>query len=374
MDWSDYRRRSPALGKLVYLNTAGGGPLSRDAAAAGKRYFDEMLEDGDRHWGSWLERTEDARASLAALLNAEPGEIAFMPTASLGMNLIARMVAKPGDHVLAAEGEFPSATLPWLNQGAEMSFLPILADGSVDLGRADAYVGPKTTAFVASHVQYRTGYRYDLGRLRSFRDRHGLRLIVDATQSLGAYPIDVARDGIDALVFSGYKWLNAGYGIAGLYVRRALLESAAPPVVGWRSASQPSEMVYDRLDLARTGPALEAGHPPFAGIFALGASLSLISEIGAERIATRVGGLTALLHDRLEARGHGVASPRRAEARSGITLVPVDEATSLAKRLMERGVFVSSVEDRLRVSLHFYNNEDDIESFLDQLHALGSSA
>jgi len=323
VDWAAWRREFPALDKLVYLNTAGGAAMSRAAAAAGKQYFDEILEGGDAHWPVWLERTEQVRQSLAALLHATPGEVAFMPTASLGMNLVAQMLARPGGRILVADREFPSATLPWLNLGAELTVLPLAEDGSVALDGIERQIDDRTTAIVASHVQYQTGFRYDLGALGKICERHGLRLIVDATQSVGAWPIDVTRDGIDALVFSGYKWTTAGYGVAGLYVSQALLDSVRLPVVGWRSARIPSAMAYDRLDLARSAHALEAGHPPFPGIFALGASLSLLAEIGVARIAGRIDALTATLHDGLAAQGYAVASPRDPAVRSGITLVPV---------------------------------------------------
>lgn len=335
-----------------------------------KRYFDEILEGGDTHWSSWIKRTEDVRSSLAELLNANASELAFMPTASLGMNLIAQMLAKPGDRVFAAEKEFPSVTLPWLNQGAELSVLPLEEDGSVDLRKAEKRIDSNTIAFVASHVQYHTGYRYDLNALRRFCDNHGLRLIVDATQSVGVYPIDVERGHINAQVFSGYKWTTAGYGVGGLYIRQDLLDATPLPIVGWRSSKVAYDMAYDHLDVVREGRALEAGHPPFPGIFALGASLSLIREIGIARIAERVSDLTELLHKGLKARGYSIASPERPDARSGITLVPVSNATGVSERLMQRRVFISCFDGKLRVSLHFYNNENDIVIFLDHLQEL----
>lgn len=374
VDWNAYRELFPAVSKMTYLNTAGGCALSVAAAAAGKQYFDEMLDGGDTHWSAWNARTEEVRCTLASLLHADPHDVAFVPNASLGMNLIARMLAEPGRRILAADKEFPSATLPWLNCGAEVAFVPLAQDGSVDLSHAEALLTPDATAFVASHVQYHTGYRYDLAVLRRFCDRHGLRLIVDATQSVGAYPVDVTSSRLDALVFSGYKWTTAGYGVGGLYVNRDLLETRPLPVVGWRSSRTPSDMVYDRLDLAPEGRALEAGHPPFPGIFALGAGLSLIQEIGVQRIAERVDGLTGLLHDGLRSRGYAIASPQTPAARSSITLVSMEHAGAIAERLYRHNVFVSSFEGKLRVSLHFYNDETDIAHFLNVLPVCVSEA
>ncbi|MDJ0945665.1 MAG: aminotransferase class V-fold PLP-dependent enzyme [Kiloniellales bacterium] len=366
-DWSAYRKRFPALERYTYLNTAGGCAMSVDAAEAGKRYFDEMVEGGDTHWDRWIERTEVSRQRLAALLNASPQEIAFVPTASLGMNLVALMLGNPGARIIAAKKEFPSATLPWLRQGAEIDFLPLSQNGVVDLSKAKRELNPQTIAFVASHVQYHTGYRYNLGKLQSMCDSNSFHLIVDATQSVGAYPIDVKRLGIDVLLFSGYKWTTAGYGIAALYVSEDLLASVDLPVVGWRSARVPYEMVYDRLDIVHEGRALEVGHPPFPGVFALDAGVRLVQEIGVDTIAARIDDLTQSLHQGLAAAGYAIASPTDPDERSGITLARVSNAEVVAAELMRRGVFVSHVDGCIRISLHFYNDESDIDTFLRHL-------
>ncbi len=305
------------------------------------------------------------------MLNAEPGEIAFTQTASLGLNMIARMIAKPGDQILSGAGEFPSVTLPWLNQDNAIGYLEPAADGAFDLTHAGALVRPNSKAFAASHVGYNTGFRYDLDALGRFCGDHGLALVVDATQSFGAHPIDVKRSGVDALVFSGYKWATAGYGVAVLYLSQRLLASSPLPVVGWRSARAPYDLIYDHLDITREARALEAGHPLLPGILSLGAALSLIEEIGMENIAARIAGLTGTLHERLAQAGYAIASPTDPSSRSAITLIAMADADRAAARLKARGVITTARGGRLRLSLHFYNNEDDIDMLLARLGEIG---
>ena len=367
IDWNAYRDRFPAVRRWTYLNTAGGGAVSDAVAAAGRQYFDDFHQDGDTHWPDWRARTEAIRALTAATLNATPREIAFVPTASHGLNLLAQMLGGPGAGVLTVAREFPSVTLPWINQGSPVTFVEPADDGAIDLDGAARAVTPETRHLVISHVQYRTGYRHDLAALRALCDDNRLTLIVDATQSAGAYPLDVARPRVDALVTSAYKWLGAGYGVAVLYLRDGLRATLAPPAVGWRSARVPYDMLYDRLDLTDDAEVHELGHPPIPGILALGASLGLLREIGIERIAARIGALTATLHERAGAAGLKIVSTADPAARSGITMIALDDAETVHAELLRRRVFVSRYGDRLRVSLHFYNDESDIDRLVDAL-------
>ena len=372
-DWAAYRARFPGLSGIAHLNAASNSPLSLGAAAAGKRYFDEILEGGAFHRDGWLAQVEDTRRAVARLLNAETGEIAFVQSSSSGMNMIARMMAAPGDHILSAAGEFPSVTLPWLNRDVDIGYLEPAADGTLDLAHAGALLRPNSVAFAASSVQYNSGYRYDLDELGAFCGVQNLALALDATQSFGVQPMDVKRANVDGLVFSIYKWAAAGYGVAVLYLSKRLLASASLPVVGWNSARVPYDLVYDRLDLRRDASVVEGGNPLFPGIITLGAALSLIEEIGVEAIAARCAELTGYLRQRLDAAGYAIASPTDPAHGSAITLVVMDDADGVAAELTKRRVYTSARGGKLRLSLHYYNNEDDIDALIAALCEIGGA-
>ena len=369
-DWEAIRVECPAVSKRVYLNTAGGCAISRAVAEAGKRYYDEALEDGDVHWEAWLDRAERARGQVASLLNAPPRCVGLLSNASTALDIAHRLFAaeeRPG--LITGEHEFPSLTLPWINAGRRVRFMELKADLSVDLSLVREKDLHDVGTFGFSHVGYHTGFRYDLDAAVGFAKAHGLLTVIDATQSLGAFPIDVNRLDIDCLVFSGYKWTGAGYGVAGLYLKPQVLASRRLPSVGWRSTSSPYEMVFDQFVRAEGTPALELGHPPFAGAFALGAAVAQIRAHGIESIAARLLSLTQTLHRGVDAQGFEIASSRDPKHVSQITLIRVDDAKSAVEFLSRRGIVVDHVRGLVRVSPHVYNNETDIQALVQGLAA-----
>jgi selenocysteine lyase/cysteine desulfurase len=371
MEWSQIRALFPAAEHYTYLNTAAAPPLSIRAAGEGKRYYDEMAEHGDIAWESWLCQAEEVREKLATFINAEARSIAFTYSTSHGMNLIAGMLSHCGD-VLCPADEFPSCTLPWLQQRYRVAFVCSQDRGVIDLNDIQKCITANTRVLVTSFVQFATGFRQDLAALgRLCRDRN-LILVVDATQGFGVFPIDMVNSGIDFLVFSGYKWAQAGYGVGGLYLAPRFLNTTSFPVAGWWSVRDPEAVVNDRLDLKGTAAALEVGCPHFAGIFALGAALTLFEEIGKTRIEERIHELTEYLHHQLEAERFNISSPLNREQRSGITIVEMHNAPDVVKDLAEKKVIVSARGKGLRVSVHIFNNFDDIDRLIAALREAAS--
>jgi cysteine desulfurase / selenocysteine lyase len=360
VDWAIVRAEFPAASRYTYLNTAGAPPVSRRAASAAQRYYDEMLADGDLPWPHWVDQVERARARVARLLHADPREIAFTYSASHAFNLLAPLLGAPA-HVVAMDDEFPSGTLPWLQYGDRLTFVPSANDGEIAIDAIDRAITAHTRAVVTSSVMYRTGFRQDLRALADLCRRRDVRLVVDASQSIGVVDIDVHRDGIDALAFSGYKWTMAGYGIAVLYIWCELLRAAKLPAAGWWSARDPEAVIHDRLDLKDTAAALEVGSPHFAGIFALGGSLAVLEEIGQPVVGARIEALTDYLHRRLEEEGFDIASPRDRSRRAGITIVRMEKAPAVVEALASAGIIVSARGAGVRISVHIFNLEADVD-------------
>jgi len=369
MDWSQIRALFPAAERYTYLNTAAAPPISLLAAREGKRYYDEMAEHADVAWDRWLSQVEDVREKLAKFLHAEPQSIAFTYSTAHGMNLIAGMLQHCGD-VLCPADEFPSCTLPWLQQRYRLHFVRSQDRGVIDLEDVERSITPETRILVASYVQFSTGFRQDLVLMGRLCRERKLIFVVDATQGMGVFPIDVVASNIDFLVFSGYKWAQAGYGVGGLYIAPRFLNTNSLPVAGWWSVRDPEAVINDRLDLKETAGALEVGCPHFAGIFALGAALALFEKIGAVQIEQRIHQLTDYLHQRLDKEGLKIASPRIRDQRSGITIIEMRNAPEVVKSLAEKKIIVSARGKGLRVSLHVFNNFDDIDHLVAALRGV----
>jgi selenocysteine lyase/cysteine desulfurase len=368
--WSAVKAHFPAAAQVTYVNTAGGGCMSRAAAAAGRLYYDEAEREGDLPWERWLARAAEARRTVARLIGAGEGCVALLPNASVGLDLVHRLF-DDGRDVVVLDREFPSVSLPWVNRGRRLRVLPLTAELGVDWDGIDPGLVAGTGVLAVSHVGFRTGYRLDLGEASRFARRHGLRLMVDATQSAGTVPISVADARIDALVFSGYKWCGAGYGIGALYLHPDHIWRPGLPAAGWRSAETPYTLRFDSFSPRETADALELGHPPFPSAFALDAALKLLMDLGIETIGARLVALTRHLHEGLDRLGLRVISTRDVDRLSGITIAAVPNAASIVAALRERGIVVSTRDaDELRISAHVYTLKADIDGLLDALRAL----
>jgi selenocysteine lyase/cysteine desulfurase len=225
---------------------------------------------------------------------------------------------------------------------------------------------PRAATIAISHVQFSNGCRQDLdafGRIKGKR-----HLVVCGSQSVGAFPVDVSRSGIDALATAGHKWLGAGFGAGFCYVSRALLEQRPPRAVGWMSGEDPFAFDNRHLRLLSSNARTEVGCPPFGPIFALGAAVDYLSGLGKGEIAERVLALNMYLTFRLARESFEVLSPG-GEHRSGETLVRLPDPSRALAFLLERGVHVTGKPEGVRVSTHFYNNEKDVDQCIAALVA-----
>jgi selenocysteine lyase/cysteine desulfurase len=368
VNWEQIRKEFPVCGNYVYLNPAGGSPMSVSAAAGAKSYIDEMLELGDLPYDRWMEKVSDIRAKMARFIGAQKEEIAFVPNTSSGMSYIAHMLKGMGE-VVTMEDEFPSGTIPWLNLDYTLHFVKS-NHGRYTTERIEKTLTPRTRILVTSHVQYRTGYRQDLQALGRFCSEKGLIFIVNATQSLPVFPVDVNECRIDFLVFTGLKWASSGYGTGVLYLRKKWLEALKTTITGWRSVVKPELMDNARFSIAVQASALEGGCPPFAPVFALGGALDLFNRIGPENAAKRVLYLSGYLDQKLRHEGFDVFSPADEEHRSGIVMIKSGNAAAVAAKLLEKKIFVSARGRGLRVSVSIFNNETDLDFFIRELKKL----
>jgi cysteine desulfurase / selenocysteine lyase len=368
-NWEDIRKQFPVTTNLAYLNTAAAGPLARSTAAAGQKYYQQMVEDGDAHWDEWLEQREGIRRRVAEFINAEPDEIAFTTNTSSGMNIIIDALETRGE-VISCDLEFPVSTIPWMHRRIPVH-LAKARDGVVHIEDILKLKNEKTGVISLSHVQFSNGFRMNLQELSENKGDHVL--VVNASQSAGVFEIDVKRMGIDALCTTGHKWLLSGYGSGFVYLSRELLAQTKSHAIGWLSVNEPYAMRNDEIHLRHDAAArAELGCPHFAGIFAMGNSMVQLTSIGIQRIQERALELNRYLTERLAGIGWKVLSPLgKEEVRSPQTLVEAEDPASLVTHLASFGVAVTEKPQGIRVATNFFNNEDDVERLIDGLKDYG---
>jgi len=371
VNWERTRSWFPVTREIAYLNHAGVAPVSTRVEDALRRYADEATRRGAFHYAEVYDtEIERVRRRAGELVGAAPEEIAFVKNTTEGLGIVAAGLDwQPGDQVVTCDLEYPSNVYPWWSlraQGVETLMLRS-QDGRLPLEAVDrALENPQARLLALSSVEYGSGYRHDLAALgRLCRDR-GVLFCVDAIQSLGCLPLDVAECGIDFLAADGHKWLLSVEGCGVFYCARPLLDRVTPRVVGWRSVTDNTDFDRYHLDLQPSAGRFEEGTPNTAGIFALGAAIDLILELGIEAIAGRVLELTDRLSDELESRGATLLSPRGSGETSGIVSFrwADEDPKRTAGRLRQAGVFSAVRRGGVRASPHFYNDARDLERLL----------
>lgn len=331
-----WRRQFTLPAHGAYLNHAAVSPLPSCVLAAVDRAMREAAPGAEAIWLERLAECDRVRASAADLLGAgRASEIAFVPNTSTGLSYVAEGLAwREGDNVVTAESEFPSNVYPWLglaDRGVELRRVAEVA-GRVPVDSIAEAMTERTRVVALSSVQYATGFRIDLAAVAELCRARDALLVVDAIQSLGALPLSVAELGIDVCVAGSHKWLMAGEGIGLFYVSERALERVRPVIRGWLSVKDWFGPVCDPPEYAEGAARFECGTSNVAGIYALGASVNWLLEIGTEKIARRV----LELARRLE-RGSRVwasssppsAYPGRSRA-SWPLLIPADRRRSCA--------------------------------------------
>jgi selenocysteine lyase/cysteine desulfurase len=374
VNWERTRSFFPVTRELVYLNHAGVAPISTRCEEALARYAAAATRLGAFDYGrSYDAEVERVRTRAARLLAAEPDEIAFVKNTTEGLGLVAAGLDwRPGEKVVSCDLEYPSNVYPWWSlreRGVETEMLRgregRLPPETVETALRD----PRVRLLALSSVEYGSGFRNDLGALGALCRERGVLFCVDAIQSLGCLPLDVQAAGIDFLAADGHKWLLSLEGCGLFYCSRRVLDRVRPRVVGWRSVVDNHDFDRYHLELQASAGRFEEGTPNTAGIFALGAAIDLLLEVGIEAIAARVLALTDRLVTGLCERGALLRSPRARGEASGIVsfLLRDEQPAETVARLRARRIFVVARRGGVRASPHFYNTEREIDALLEAL-------
>lgn len=298
---------------------------------------------------------------MAQYLGVAPESIAFLASASRAINAAFEAVATTdAGELVIVDTEFPASVLAghrFRERGGGLRVLKTTA-GAVDVSQILDAVDGGTAAVLLSAVSFITGASVDLPCLHAELRRRGVPLIVDATQAVGACPIDVRNS--DICVFGTYKWLLGPHGLGVLYLNPETTEDYRPRYSGWRGITD--LFADDRLirhTLHPTAARFEEGMPNYLALSVLTQALEFLSQWGVD-LRLRSQHVARALWTDLRDDGWNVW-PTTDSRLSTIVTIQTEQALEYAAALAEDGVVVWARQSTLRASPHFYNDGRDLE-------------
>ncbi len=362
------RTEFPILADTAYLNSCSQGALSHRVRAAYEEYLDGWDANG-AEWGVWVERADAARAGFARLLRAEPSEVAVTTSVTQGVSgVVSALDLDSRPRIVISEYEFPTIGQIAHAQelrGAEVVHVTPEPDGSIPPERFADAVDERTALVCCTTVSYRTGHRHDVAEIARIAHDRGALCLADSYQAIGAVDLDAHALDVDFVTGGTVKYLLASSGLGFLYVRRELLPGLLPSQTGWFADEDIFEMDISDYSPAADARRFDAGTPPVPNIYAGLAGMSIVEESGTPAIEEHIAGLADRLHDGATDLGARVVTPRG--ARSPLVCIASTDVDALVAVLAEQRIVCSERDGNLRVSLHLYNVEEDVDRLLDAL-------
>ena len=366
---------------ICYLNAASYSPLPLATVAAARQAVERKSRPWEIDASFAAGQHERARKAAAGLINADPDDVALISSVSYGVATASKALSIPaGSRVLVLQDDHSSPVLEWMSRAGAEGF-------SVDTVRAPADhdwtsavlaaierpgAAPVAIASISS-VLWTDGCIVDMNRVAPALRARGAALLLDATHGTGVIALDVRKLDPDFVVFPTYKWLLGPYGRAFLYVAKRHqnaipLEQAS---AARRSVNSESDTYFKDLayvDNARRFDMGERDH--FISLEMASLGIEQVAAWGGAAISERLAMLTGRLADGV--RGNRVSFPD--DKRRAPHILSLGFAGGMPDGLIEKlaaeRIYVAPRLGRMRISPHVYNDENDVDRFVETFHRL----
>lgn len=359
-NWELIRSEYPILERVTYLNTPASGLIHSSVIEAGQQVSQQYFDRATEYKEEWIFKNKDIVVStMADFMGCTSDELALCPNFSLALNMAADLLNEH-KRVGLVEGDYHSLTLPWKLKGFEVFEFPLSEGLSIDYTQLEDWIRKENLEILAiSHVQWSSGFVADLQKLSDICKRNEVLFVLDATQSTGALPLNIQAQAIDILVASTYKWLGAGFGNGIMYVKKGLLDRYTPKIGGFNSFLRDQSKPYYKPNIK----SFEPGHLDHEAFTRLKAAAERHNAIGRQDIYDRVTALMDYFLEQAEKNEVEVLGNFARSERGSFAFVKGD--VQLCKLLEKEKVIVSPRGPGIRVGMHYYSNEIDIDRFFE---------
>ena len=322
----------------------------------------------------------DPKAAFAALINAKPSEISYIPNTSAGENLVVEClgIGRLDGNVVTDALHFEGALLHLMELRKQGLDLRIVAarDGRIAMKDLERVVDNRTKLVEVSLVSMYNGFQHDLKAVCDLAHAHGAYVYADIIQAAGAVPIDVRATGIDFAASATYKWLMGDFGLAFFYVREDLLGRVVQrPHWSYRSATD-VDIHLSPFDPESPAPVtwtpradasgyFELGTVANAVVAALAVSLPYIERLGVDAIERYRQPMLKRLQDEMPRLGFTPATPH--DSTSPIVTFASRDTRAAGRKLEAAKVAVRVAPYWIRIAPSIYNDMRDVERLLEAL-------
>ncbi len=360
------RERFPIFRQRAYINSCSYGALSVDVREAYLHYLADRDAYG-AHWEFWVSQLEMVRTMLADFFSVNADELTVTSSLSDGLNSLAANLDFSGkrNQVVLTDFDFPTTAQIWRAQerrGAECVQVAAASDGkTIPLENFIRCIDESTLIASLPHVCYRNGARLDLQPIIAHARQQGALVFLDCYQSVGTMRLNLAALDVDFAAGGMLKYLLASAGAGFLFSKKKHLDRFTPTSSGWFAQADINAMDGDHNKPADNARKLESGTPNVPNLYAVIAGLRLVNAVGLDVIEQAITDLTGLIKRRALEQGYCLGMPEQRAGHGAMVTLQTSDMYPLVSSLCREGVITSCRDNKLRISPHFYNNEDDIE-------------
>lgn len=366
-------------GYSKYFNTASISPMMPHVRVAIDAFLDRYMTADFAYYEELQKLSSSIRTNAAQIVGANADDMAMFPNSASAVSAI--MMGYPfedGDHIIVVENDFPSVSLPLTSLRKEKQLqVTILDQGSFykdPVGVLKAAITPQTRLFASSYVGYMSGMSIPLQEISALCQQHHVHFIVDATQAVVVLPIQCNDWGLDAVIFSTYKWMQAPIGVALGAISPKFRSLLSPSVAGWLSTADTTQMMTIDAPFSKTASMFEPGGRAILAMIGLEASLTFLTKTGLETIRQKAWENSRSLLTALAKRGFKIFCNKDLEQCSGIVSVDcAPEMDGLFDYLLSKGYRLTSRQGLLRFSVYYFHQEEDVLALLSEIDAFLAS-
>jgi kynureninase len=365
MELTAYRDRFPILEHTTYLINHSLGAMPAAAEERLLEYARTWKERGIRAWAEgWWEMPLTVGDQIGRIIGAPPGSTVMHQNVAVAEAIVVSCFHPVDPHrnrVVYEEGNFPSVRYLYQAQ-PDLEVVVVPNDEAI----VEA-IDERTLLVPITHVLFKTGEIQGVEAIVRRAHEVGAHVVLDAYQSAGIVPLDVAALNVDFAVGGSVKWLCGGPGNGWLYIRPDLADVLEPTFMGWQAHARPFGFEPE-LEYAEGAARFLTGTPNVPALYAATPGYDLIEELGVQRIRENSIRQTQLLIDLLDAAGFEVGSPRDSARRGGTVTARTPEFEAVHRELAERQILCDFRPDAgLRLGPHYYNTDDELRFTVTQI-------